>query len=184
MAIIKLYPGSKKVQQDQDEFARLIGECIVTWAFVNRELFQLYALHFRGNANSAAAAYFGKRTLAQRLAATEKLLNSELSPKLHDVRWGPLRKDTYELLAVRSVIAHQPPRRTGTGRGDRAVYLFAIHIEPAELRSLERVIKKLGKTWLGLPDLRAHLLDVESLVQRLRNFRKVLSRRKSSLRSP
>jgi hypothetical protein len=41
MAVIKPYPGSKKVHEDEREFARLVGECITTWAFVDREVFRL-----------------------------------------------------------------------------------------------------------------------------------------------
>ena len=79
MAVIKSYPGSKKVHEDEREFARLVGECITTWAFVDREVFRLFRLHLETTSKRTAVVYYRWPTLAGRADLTDALLKAELS---------------------------------------------------------------------------------------------------------
>jgi hypothetical protein len=178
MAVIKAYPGSAKVHQDEREFARLVGECITTWAFVDRQIFRLFALHLETKSKRAAIVYYRLPTLAGRLDLTDALLKNELSKRVFETKWRPICIDTRNLLAVRAVIAHQPPIRTGTGRGQKAIYLFSIHVEPDELE-VKSFEKLRGKKSLGMKDLREHTNQVEKIVERLQTFSAVLANRKS-----
>jgi hypothetical protein len=44
--------------------------------------------------------------------------------------WKELREKITDLLPTRNVIAHQPVRRLGTHDGQKAVYIYGIHVEP------------------------------------------------------
>lgn len=178
MAVIKAYPGSKKVHEDEREFARLVGECITTWAFVDRQVFGLLNMHLGTNTKRAAVVYYRWPTLAGRADLADALLKSELSKAVFENKWRPIYKDLKNLLAMRAVIAHQPPVRIGTGAGTRAIFHFAIHIELAELE-VKSFEKLRGKLHLGMKDLRDHIGQVQQLVERLRTLGATLAARKA-----
>ena len=49
-------------------------------------------------------------------------------------KWRPLQKLITRHLATRSIYAHHPIKRTGTGKNNQAFYFYSIHVEPAQLR--------------------------------------------------
>jgi hypothetical protein len=178
MAVIKSYPGSKKVHEDEREFARLVGECITTWAFVDREVFRLFRLHLETTSKRTAVVYYRWPTLAGRADLTDALLKAELSKAVFEKKWRPIYRDLKDLLGIRAVIAHQPALRVGTGKGNSPIFLFSIRVEEAELE-VKSFEKLKGKTSLSMKDLRGHTRQAERLVERLGDFVGVLTKRKA-----
>jgi hypothetical protein len=104
----------------------------------------------------------------------DRLMKHSLSKGDFTNKWRPLYKLIRRHLDTRSIYAHQPIRRTGTGRNNRAIYYHSIYIDPAE-QILEKEHKGLGeKKELVARDLRKHSHSLEKLVKEVSDFRAIL----------
>ncbi len=168
MAILSFDPGGKQVENAETLFYRLVGECINQWSFVDRELFKICELLLGTDSKRTSIVFYSWVNINNHISLVDALLKNALPEDALHERWKPLRKQMYDLLDTRSIVAHQPAKRTG--RADavgRAFYEYSLHIEPAE-RLLGRTYKGLrGKNELHAADLRKHARGIEKLVKRL-----------------
>ena len=146
---------------------RALGLCVSQWAFVDRQLFRLFRLGLQAATHRAALIYYTPKTLSQRLQFVDQLLEQNLPAAQCEADWKPLAKKLDDLIPVRNIFVHHPTRRLHTARDGKAVYEYAIHIEPYE-RALHKKHKALkGKTEIDLGDLRKHAEAVNELEQAL-----------------
>jgi hypothetical protein len=174
MAILRLDPKTKQVQRDEATFLGLIGECVSLWAFMDRELFNLTRACLGTDDKLTAIVFYSWTNIASHLMLVDRLMKHALSSDHFTKKWRPLQKRIKHHLNTRSIYAHQPIKRTGTGKYNRAFYFYSIHIEPAE-QLLERKYEGLaGKTELLAKDLRKHAMSLEKLVKEVSAFRTLI----------
>jgi hypothetical protein len=135
--IIKLHPPRKDYIRAENEFLRVVGLCVNTWAFVDRELYKIFRfvlnrLGIQHPTEIASMLYYKQRQLQQHIQSADDILDLVITKKEHDDEWLPLRKKLKELAQIRNIIAHQPALRTHTAKNGKAVYLYSIHIEPSK----------------------------------------------------
>jgi hypothetical protein len=167
--IIKLHPSPEEYLEAETDFLRSVGACVTRWAFVDRQLFRLYRLGLGAPTHTAAAIYFDQNTIGQRLRQVNNLLTACLSEKRyeqHKEPWVMLHKRVDALLPVRNAIAHSPVKRTGTARDGKAVYVYAIYLEPYR----RHLPKKPKVQELHTEDLKQHAIEVEALESDLKAF--------------
>jgi hypothetical protein len=172
--IIKAFPAPEEYAEAENEFLRTLGLCVTQWAFVDRQLFRLFRFGLQTATHRAAVVYYKSRTLQQRIQFVDELLKQSLSLKQYEEHWCPFAKRLEDLVPVRNIIVHQPTRRLHTAKRGKAVYEYAIHIEPYE-RMLNKNPKGLkGKSAIEIDDLKSHAeavhdleRDLKSLVRRL-----------------
>ena len=171
MAILSFDPKTKQVNRDEETFLRLIGECVSQWAFLDRELFKLSQSALGIDELRAAIVFYSWTNIANHLLLVDRLMKHGLSESHFLDKWRPLRKLIGRHLDTRSIYAHQPIKRTGTGKKNRAVYFYSIHIEPAEqlIRTGHQGLG--GKNELLAKDLRKHARSLEKLVAEVSRFR-------------
>jgi hypothetical protein len=170
MAVLKLYPTSKRVKRDRDTFLRVLGECVSLWSFLDRELFNLTQAALGVDHARTAIVFYSWANIANHLTLVDRLMKHSLDKKDFETEWKPLSKSIKRHLDTRSIYAHQPVKRTGTERSKRAFYFYSIYIEPAE-QSLQREYKGLGgKSELLAKDLRKHGRSLENLVKQVSEF--------------
>jgi len=166
MAVLSFEPKTKKFREDRDTFARLIGECITRWAFIDRELFRLCVYALGAHRDRVAIVYYRMQSISPRLSLTDDLLKSKLSPaRLKE--WDALRKRIYDRLATRNAIAHGPMKMTGTSKrvGKRVVAHYDFSVEPEPFNPKPKAPAQVTAT-----QLRAHFKEAESLISDLRKF--------------
>jgi hypothetical protein len=180
--IIKLHPERKEYVRAENEFLRVVGSCVNTWAFVDREIFRIFrfCLHRLGidrPSKIASILYYKQRQFQQRVQLTDEMLDPSLVLTVteYDDDWLPLRKKLQDLSQIRNIIAHQPALRTHTAKRGRAAYLYSIHIEPYQLLSRKPNPILKGKKALEISDLKQHAKDVDGLVVELQAFLKRLN---------
>lgn len=172
--VIKLNPGPEEYLEAETAFLRAVGACVTCWAFVDRQLFRLYRLALGAPTHTAAIVYFGQNTIGQRLHQVDTLLKVSFSqPRYEKFKepWHKLYKKVGDLLPYRNAIVHQPVKRTGFQRDGKAVYEYAIYVEPYS-RHLPR---KLKVQELHTEDLKQHAGDVETLEADLKAFVRLLT---------
>lgn len=173
--VIKAFPAPEEYKDAEEEFLQALGLCVSQWAFVDRQLFRLFRFALQTATHRAAIIYYGQRTLGQHVQAVDKLLGQNISPAQYDDDWKPLRRRLEALVAVRNVFVHQPTRRLHTARNGKAVYEYAIHIEPYE-KLLNRRVKGLkDKDHISVDDLKMHARQVHDLEDDLITLVKKLS---------
>jgi hypothetical protein len=165
--IVKAFPSPEEYAESENEFLRALGLCVSQWAFVDRQLFRLFRFGLQAATHRAAIVYYKPKTLQQRIQFVNELLEQNLSAEQYRADWKPLWKKLDDLVPVRNIFVHHPTRRLHTARDGKAVYEYAIHIEPYE-RLLHKNHKGLkGKTEIDVEDLNKHAEAVNDLEQAL-----------------
>ncbi len=114
--------------------------------------------------------------MQQRIQFVADLLEQNLSADQFKTDWKLLENEMERLLPTRNIIVHHPAKRTGTSKNGKAVYIYAIHIEPYE-RLLNKKYKGLkGKQELEIADLKNHAFEVLALETKLSAFVQKLTR--------
>jgi hypothetical protein len=187
--IIKLDPDPEEYEEVETAFLRAVGMCITQWAFVDRMLFRLFKQGVGAPTHRAAIVYYDQHSINSHFRQVDALLKGLLEADDHaNLRelWKELREKITDLLPTRNVIAHQPMRRLGAHDGQKAVYIYGIHMEPYQrfLKKQPRGMK--GKDALVIEDLLAHAQAVEELTLHLVSFSKMVvhtfTRRQISVR--
>lgn len=172
-AVIKLHPGPEEYIEAETAFLRAVGLCITQWAYIDRQLFRLFKFGLGAEDVRAAIVYYEKNSIGRRLDHVDSLLKNILkndASKSFISRWQMLRTHIRKLLPTRNIIAHQPVRRLGTSDGEKAIYIYGIHIEPYE-RLLNKTYDGLGgKDVIETDDLIDHSEQVMKLEEELRVF--------------
>ncbi len=172
MVILRLDPKTKQVERDNETFLRLVGECVSLWAFLDRELFKLTKAALGTDDVRTAIVFYSWTNIANHIQLVDKLMKHGLSETHFASKWKPLHKLIIRHLKTRSIYAHQPLKRTGMGKNNRAFYYYSIHIEPAELLVRSGHEGLGGKSELVAKDLRKHAYSLEKLVKKeLSKFR-------------
>jgi len=173
--IIKLHPTPEEYEEAENAFLRAVGLCITQWAFVDRMLFRLFRQGIGAPTHRAAIVYYDQHSINSHFRQVDALLKGLFEADEHkELRefWKELRQKITDLLPTRNVIAHQPVRRLGTSDGEKAVYIYGIHMEPYQ-RYLGKPLKGMkGKDALVTEDLLAHVEAVEQLTFELVSFSK------------
>lgn len=165
--IIKLHPSPEEYEEAEKSFLAAIGLCVNQWSFVDRQLFRLFNLGLKTTRTRAAAVYYRRNSIDQRLTLLKNILEYVLSEDQIKKLWKPIESEFERLVPTRNIIAHHPAKRTGTARDGKAAYIYSIHIEPYEL-SLNKKYKGLhGKDELLVEDLEAHAVAVQKLAETL-----------------
>jgi hypothetical protein len=176
--IVKLHPEPQEYVESETAFLRAVGLCITQWAFVDRFLFRLFRRGIGAPTHRAAIVYYDQHTISQRLRQVDALLKELLEGEAHEELrdwWNTLRDQINEMLPTRNIIAHQPVRRLGASDGEKAAYIYGIHIEPYQ-RYLKKQYKGMkGKDALLTEDLIVHSEKVEELTVELAVFAKKLT---------
>ena len=168
--IVKLHPLSEDYAEVETEFLRALGLCVSQWAFVDRQLFRLFRYGLQTATHRAATVYYKPKTLQQRIQLVTDLLEQNLPAERFKTDWKPLLKKLDDLLPTRNIFVHHPTRRLATSKDGKAIYEYAIHIEPYE-RLLNRDHKGLkGKTEIGVEDLKHHAEQVMALESEIRGL--------------
>lgn len=177
-------PESKTQQELADEFHMMVGYCIAKWARVDDELFQIFR-DCIGPYEQSAIIYYRTPGLDLRFGLTSEIVMSILpkpqKPGVHEhpsvKAWKTATDDFENLLSTRRRIAHQPVKME-TGRhqfaGPFNTTLFNT-LPPSwfeiYVNQHERLRKRSAKLPpLRIPDLKSHLIAVDSLAQRLNHF--------------
>jgi hypothetical protein len=114
--------------------------------------------------------YYRQRAFNQRLRFVDDALRSVLPKEQYKNDWLPIHTKVDDLSHTRNIIVHHPTKRIGTSDGTKPLYIYSIHIEPAE-RLLNHDYKGLrGKEEIYVEDLRQHIADVETAESALRAF--------------
>ena len=176
--IIKLHPQPEEFVEAETAFLRAVGLCITRWAFVDRFLFRLFRRGIGVATHRAAIVYYENPSMSQKLKLVDTLLKELFEGEAHEELrdwWKSLREQINELMPTRNIVAHQPVRRLGASDGEKAVYIYGIHIEPY-LRYAKKQHKGMkGKDALLTEDLIAHSEKVEELTVELGVFAKKLA---------
>jgi hypothetical protein len=113
--VIKLPPARKDYIRAENEFLRIVGLCVNTWAFIDRELYRIFRfiLHRLGIEHPSKVAsilYYKQRQIQQHIQLADEMLDPTLviSKAEYNDEWRPLRKKLNELAQIRNIIAHQP----------------------------------------------------------------------------
>jgi hypothetical protein len=165
--ITKLHPDPEEYEPAEKEFLETVGLCVTQWAFVDRQLFRLFNFGLKTTRSRSAAIYYRQNSLDQRLKFVTNVLEQALTEEEYTQHWKPILPVFKKLIPTRNIIAHHPAKRTGTAKDGKAVYIYAIYIEP-----FERVLNKeypglQGKADLQIADLVDHAIKVSELEQRL-----------------
>lgn len=171
--IIKAHPTSKQSIADRDKFLCLIGESITVWSFIDRALFILFDKALVATTQKAAIIYYKSPTLRGRVSLLDALLKHVLKNRSLEA-WKKINRRIEDLAAIRNVIAHEPPKRLGTSRKGRAVYIYSLHVEPAKRLAGRPANVMYAK------DLRSHIRQAEKLERSISQFVGVLIPRRKS----
>lgn len=171
---IKLHPDPDEYQEAETKFFYTLGICVNRWAFVDRRLFRLFQWALRSQLKPTATLYYKPKTIQMRLQLVQDLLECRLADDVYSGQWRPLWKRVDALIPTRNIFVHHPAMRLGTSKAGKAVYHYAIRIEPNE-----RVLGKnypglLGKEHLLIEDLETHAFAVDQLEIDLRRFHSIL----------
>ena len=152
------------------EFFRRLGMCIVSWAIVDRSLYQIFHHAVGLEQKQSALFYYGDKTFGRRLGLVDRALKVELPPQEFFDEWRPLFNKTRDLSYTRNIIVHHPAHRMATSINGELFEIYSIHIEP-----YERVLNNdypglLGKETVEVEDLRTHEKDITSLNSELSDF--------------
>lgn len=177
--IVKLNPDPEEYEEAETAFLRAVGICITQWAFVDRFLFRLFKQGVGASTHRAAIVFYDQHSINSHFRQVDALLKGLLEAEEHaNLRelWKELREKITDLLPTRNIIAHQPMRRLGIHDGQKAVYVYGIHMEPYQrfLKKQPRGMK--GKDALVIEDLIAHAEAVEELTLHLISFSKMVVR--------
>lgn len=179
MAVIKLNPDPEEYEQAESEFLAELGLCVSQWAFVDRQLFRIFHYCLGAKKPRSAAIYYKKNSLSQRMALVESVIEFGLLDAGVASNWTSIKSVFGKLVLTRNIIAHHPPKRTGTSKDGQATYIYSIHIEPYE-RALRKEYRGLnGRSELYIDDLRSHADAVQRLANDLVKFFEVVSSTKS-----
>jgi hypothetical protein len=171
MVILSLNPRTKQAARDKEIFLRLLGECVSLWAFLDRALFNLAKTALGTDEKRTAIVFYFRQDMTNHLLLLDRLMKHALVEDHFLHKWRPLHKLISRHLATRSIYAHQPIRRTGTGKNNRAFYYYSIHIEPAQQQLGGDFKQGLGdKTELLAKDLKKHAHSLEKLVNEVSDF--------------
>lgn len=162
--IIKLNPDPEEYEAAEQEFLAAIGLCITQWAFVDRQFYRLFNFGLESKRSRSAAIYYRQNSLNQRLTLTSNVLQEALTEADFKELWKPLYTACEKLIPTRNIIVHHPPKRSGSAKEGKAVYLYSIHIEPYELILNRRHggLPK-GKNEITVKDLEQHAEKVDDL---------------------
>jgi hypothetical protein len=174
-------PIPKRLQDEFDEFYRMMGQCIAEWAKVDDELFRIFHACL-GPLRQSAIIYYRTPGLDLRFGLTEELVLSILpkrqsgSHKHDDVKaWKGATTGHDSLLSVRRRIAHQAvtPKEAITVRRSAGGGVEAVPISWFEIYASQNELmreKEANATPLTIGDLKAHYFCVMGLQERLRGF--------------
>jgi hypothetical protein len=165
MAVLSFDPKTKKVKQDEKRFLQLIGESITIWSRIDRVLFWICEAALGAQRQQAAIVYYRNNMFSYRLVLTDELVKAATKNKAVLAEWRKITGAIDDNLPIRNAIAHNPPKRTGTSKKGRAVYLYAIAVEPAELMRGKK--KEFDVT---PADMRTHIRQVTKLGKRMLRF--------------
>lgn len=171
MTILKFEPQTKQAERDKEIFLRLLGECVSLWAFLDRELFYLAKTALGTDGVRTAIVFYARQDMTNHLSLVDRLMKHGLFEDHFLHKWRPLQKLITRHLATRSIYAHQPIKRTGVGKNNRAFYFYSIHVEPAQLQLGGDYKQGLGdKNELLAKDLKKHARSLEKLVKEVSDF--------------
>ena len=171
--VIRLHPQPEEYVEAETAFLRAVGLCVTRWAFVDRQLFRLFKFGIGASTHRAALLYYDQNMIGRRAGQINNLLKSAFEGPDNENwlrKWESLHQRLRDLLPIRNVIAHQPVQRLATSDGKKAIYVYAIYLEPYA-RYLKKSRNVHGdKEILKTDDLIQHSNDVETLESDLRDF--------------
>lgn len=171
--IIKLHPQPEEYVEAETAFLRSVGLCVTQWAFVDRQLFRLFRFGIGAPTHRAAILYYDQNTIGRRVGQINNLLKGAFEGPDNEnwlKNWEGVHQRLRDLLPIRNVIAHQPVQRLGTSDGTKAIYVYAIYLEPyARYLKRSRNVHR-DKESLNTDDLIQHSNDVNALESDLREF--------------
>jgi hypothetical protein len=165
--ILKLNRDTEEYEAAETEFLEAVGLFITQWAFVDRQLFRLFNFGLEAKRSRSAAIYYRQNSLDQRLKLTTNILRHAFTDREFKERWKPLLAEFEKLIPTRNIIVHHPAKRTGTSENGKAIYVYAIHIEPYELALNKKYPGLRGKNEIRISDLNSHAANVKKLEQSL-----------------
>jgi hypothetical protein len=175
--IVKLHPSREEYEKAETSFFYALGNCVNRWAFVDRQLYRLCRFGLDLNSRQTAIIYYRDAAFNRRLQLVDTSLRSILPKAQVVTEWQPLNKRAFDLARTRNIFVHHPAKRLGTSDGEKAVYIYSIHIEP--YYRLANVPGLQGQKELSVADLEQHVIEVEKLENDLRAFhRKLVTARK------
>ena len=164
---------SVSIFKQRVQFSNSVRVCVTQWAFVDRQLFRLFRFGIGASTHRAAILYYDQNTIGRRAGQINNLLRSAFEGLGNEnwlKAWESLHQRLRDLLPIRNVIAHQPVQRTGTSDGEKAVYVYAIYLEPyARYLKKSRNVHR-DKESLKTEDLIQHSNDVATLESDLHDF--------------
>ena len=171
--IIKLHPQPEEYVEAETAFLRAVGLCVTQWAFVDRQLFRLFRFGIGALTHRAAILYYDQNTIGRRAGQINNLLKSAFEGPDNESwlkKWESLHQRLRDLLPIRNAIAHQPVQRMGTSDGTKAIYVYAIYLEPYARHLKENRNVYRDKESLNTDDLIQHSNDVNALESDLCEF--------------
>lgn len=171
--VIKLHPQPEEYVEAETAFLRSVGLCVTQWAFVDRQLFRLFRFGIGASTHRAAILYYDQNTIGRRAGQINNLLKSAFEEPGNEnwlKAWESLHQRLRDLLPIRNVIAHQPVQRMGTSDGQKAIYVYAIYLEPYARHLKKRRNVHGDKQSLKTEDLIQHSNDVAALESDLHDF--------------
>jgi hypothetical protein len=172
----------KSWQDRGDEFHAMIGNCITEWSHVEEALFNICWRCLECSKARAAIVYYRTPTIDSRMSLADELVKSVLPKRQrksggHDdpdvQQWKAIEKDFRDQQFVRSRIAHQPVawQRRAFRAGDTVGMpliesWFEIYVSENES------LRGRSEDWkpLRIDDLRQHLMNLNRVTGRLRQF--------------
>ncbi len=107
--------------KDRREFFQALGECINEWAYIERQIYDLFVAALKTDRALAGSIFWSMPSISMRLSYTRALVDlclriEPLKPGEHktqtEIESKSLFSEIVELLKFRNIIAHQPRAST------------------------------------------------------------------------
>src|SRR5208282_2222336 len=174
----------KTLQEMNDEFHMMVGECVTQWATVEELLFRTCRICLACTTEQAAIVYYRTPTIAARIELIDELLGLVLPPKdpkrgsehhPDTKEWSGIKQRLKGLLSIRNRLAHEPVTiniRLSTSDSDPVHRLLAEESSFAIYASRQQLTRaKSAKLKpLLINDLKEHLVAMSAIAGRLQQF--------------
>jgi hypothetical protein len=158
--------------QPAAEFFSILGRCINEWSYVDRALFDCFALFVGADERQATIIYYQQARLEGRKQLTNELASHAIKDDGLKQKWDSLIKHFGQIQSLRTIIAHHPVKQQGEIVWDtqapggpkaiRARVFFTVDIEEKEVLRGKRQPRKITKEeleehWKSVNELRVSL---------------------------
>jgi hypothetical protein len=109
------------------EFYAVLGQCVSTWAFIDRRLYEIFHKAFGGDHRQSALMFYRQRAFNSRLRLVSDTLRATIPKDVFESRWALLSTRVDALSHTRNVFAHHPAKRTATSKDGKPLYIYTIH---------------------------------------------------------